>query len=109
MRRDHPRHARTLTAISPIAVQVGVAQSRFTVVPSLSIGAVYDDNLLAEVESDAGKMLQVRPSLRALTSRPADPGQFYYSQDMLRFEFLVAASGERRRPRSSTPNQKHAA
>ena len=69
----------TLTAISPIAI----AQSRFTVVPSLSIGGVYDDNLFAEVESDAGKMLQVRPSFEGNYQSPRLALVSLYSQDML--------------------------
>ena len=39
-----------------------VAQSRFEVVPSVSVTGVYDDNLFAEVEGSAGKMLQFRPN-----------------------------------------------
>ena len=41
------------------------AQSRATIVPSVSMGAVYDDNVSARAQGDAGKMLQVRPSLEA--------------------------------------------
>ena len=41
------------------------AQSRGTVIPSVSIGAVYDDNVSATAQGDAGQMLQLRPSIEA--------------------------------------------
>jgi hypothetical protein len=41
------------------------AQSRGTVIPSVSIGGVYDDNVSATARGDAGQMLQLRPSLEA--------------------------------------------
>ena len=83
----------TLTAISPIAI----AQSRFTVVPSLSIGGVYDDNLFAEVESDAGKMLQLRPSFEGNYESPRLALVSLYSQDMLRSNFSSLNTVDARR------------
>lgn len=41
------------------------AQTRATVIPSVSMGAVYDDNVSARARGDAGQMLQMRPSLEA--------------------------------------------
>ena len=41
------------------------AQTRATVVPSVHIGGVYDDNVSATSRGDAGQMLQVRPSIEA--------------------------------------------
>ena len=41
------------------------AQTRATIVPSVSMGAVYDDNVSARARGDAGEMLQLRPSLEA--------------------------------------------
>ena len=41
------------------------AQTRATVIPAVVIGAVYDDNVSARAEADAGQMLQMRPSLEA--------------------------------------------
>src|SRR5687768_17447479 len=41
------------------------AQTRATVIPSVSMGAVYDDNVSARARGDAGEMLQMRPSLEA--------------------------------------------
>src|SRR6185503_10098725 len=81
------------TAISPIAI----AQTRFTVVPSLSIGGVYDDNLFAEVESDAGKMLQVRPSFEGNYESPRLTLISLYSQDMLRSNFSSLNTVDARR------------
>lgn len=46
------------------------AQSRVDVVPSLSIGSVYDDNLFAQIEGSGGQMLQVRPGLEAIVESP---------------------------------------
>src|SRR5687768_17998450 len=54
-----------------IAIALGVAapgvnaQTRATIVPSVSMGAVYDDNVSARARGDAGEMLQMRPSLEA--------------------------------------------
>ena len=41
------------------------AQTRATIVPSVSMGVVYDDNVSARAQGDSGRMLQVRPSLEA--------------------------------------------
>jgi hypothetical protein len=46
------------------------AQSRVTVVPSISVSSVYDDNLFARQEGDAGEMTQLRPSLEATYESP---------------------------------------
>ena len=73
----------TLTALSPIAV----AQSRFTIVPSLSVAGVYDDNLFAETDSSAGKMMQLRPTVEGNFESPRLLLISLYSQDMLRSNF----------------------
>jgi len=73
----------TLTALSPIAR----AQSRFTIVPSLSVGGVYDDNLFAETDGTAGKMLQVRPTIEGNFESPRLLLISLYSQDMLKSNF----------------------
>ncbi len=46
------------------------AQSRVDVVPSVSVGSVYDDNLFAQVLGSGGQMLQVRPGLEATVESP---------------------------------------
>jgi len=83
----------TLTALSPIAV----AQSRFAIVPSLSIAGVYDDNLFAETNSDAGRMMQFRPSLEGNFESPRVLLISLYSQDMLRSNFASLNSLDARR------------
>jgi len=41
------------------------AQTRVDVVPSVSVGTVYDDNIFAQTAGSGGQMLQVRPGLEA--------------------------------------------
>jgi hypothetical protein len=83
----------TLTTLSP---QV-VAQSRFEVVPSLSVTGVYDDNLNADVENSAGKMLQFRPNFETSFKSPRLMFLSMYSQDMLRSNFETLNSVDARR------------
>lgn len=54
-----------LTALMLAVAAGATAQSRATVIPSVSMGVVYDDNVSARAEGDAGQMLQLRPSLEA--------------------------------------------
>ena len=82
-----------LTALSP-AVS---AQTRFTFVPSLSIAGVYDDNLFADQEGSAGKMLQVRPSVEGNYESPRLKFLSLYSQDMLRSNFSTLNTADARR------------
>jgi hypothetical protein len=53
-------------------------------VPSLSLGAVYDDNVNARAEGDAGRMLQLRPSLEADYESPKVTLISLWSFDMQR-------------------------
>lgn len=73
----------TLTALSPAVV----AQTRFTLVPTVSIAGVYDDNLFAETEGSAGRMLQLRPTVEGHWESPRLSFISLYSQDMLRSNF----------------------
>ena len=82
-----------LTALSP-AVS---AQTRFTFVPSLSIAGVYDDNLFAEQDGSAGKMLQMRPSVEGNYESPRLTFLSLYSQDMLRSNFSTLNTVDARR------------
>jgi hypothetical protein len=82
-----------VTALSP-AVS---AQTRFTVVPSLSVAGVYDDNLFADQEGSAGKMLQVRPTLEGNYESPRLTFLTLYSQDMLRSNFSTLNTVDARR------------
>lgn len=73
-----------------IAIALGLAapgaraQTRATIVPSLSIGAVYDDNVSARASGDAGEMLQLRPSLEADYESPTVTLISLWSFDMQR-------------------------
>lgn len=51
--------------LGPALAPGASAQTRATIIPSVSIGGVYDDNVSARAEGDSGQMLQVRPSLEA--------------------------------------------
>jgi hypothetical protein len=78
-----------LTALLAIPPGAG-AQTRFTFVPSVSIAGVYDNNLFVEGDerpSDAGKMLQVRPSVEGNYESPRLTFLTLYSQDMLKSNF----------------------
>jgi hypothetical protein len=46
------------------------AQSHFEAVPSVTVGSLYDDNLFAQVQGDAGHMLTVRPGLGTAIDTP---------------------------------------
>lgn len=76
--------AAALAATALYPVPHALAQTRQTFIPSVSIGAVYDDNLFADVEGSAGQMLQIRPSLEASHEGPRLTFLSLYSFDMLR-------------------------
>jgi hypothetical protein len=46
------------------------AQSHVEAVPSLTIGSIYDDNLFAQTQGDAGHMLTLRPGLGTAIDTP---------------------------------------
>ena len=46
------------------------AQSHIEAVPSVTIGSIYDDNLFAQEQGDAGQMLTVRPGLGTAIDTP---------------------------------------
>lgn len=81
-----PRHF----LIAPIvfallaASAVASAQTRATVIPSVSMGAVYDDNVSARAVGDAGQMLQLRPSIEADYESPKWTLVSLWSFDMQR-------------------------
>ena len=83
-----------LMALSPGAV----AQTRFTVVPTFSVAAVYDDNVFVEdTDGSAGKMLQFRPSIEGSFETPRFAFLSLYSQDMLRSNFSTLNTADARR------------
>lgn len=74
-----------LTLIALVAAAPdAAAQSRATVIPSVSIGAVYDDNVSATARGDAGQMIQMRPSLEADYESPTVTLISLWSFDMQR-------------------------
>jgi hypothetical protein len=78
---------RLLLATIVIAVAMAPdagAQSRGTIVPSVSMGVVYDDNVSARAQGDAGQMLQMRPSLEADYESPTVTLISLWSFDMQR-------------------------
>jgi hypothetical protein len=62
----------TTLIIAASAWQPGdtAAQSHVEAVPSVTIGAIYDDNLFAQVQGDAGHMLTVRPGFGTAIDTP---------------------------------------
>lgn len=66
------------------ATDVAVAQTRATLIPSVVIGGVYDDNVSARAQADSGQMLQVRPSLEADYESPTLTVISLWSFDMQR-------------------------
>src|SRR5688500_14685838 len=59
------------------------AQTRFTLVQSISTTMVYDDNIFAETQGSAGKMLQIRPNVEGSFQSPRLTFLSLYSFDML--------------------------
>lgn len=54
-----------LIAVLGLSAGDVLAQTRATVIPSVVIGGVYDDNVSATAKADAGQMVQMRPSVEA--------------------------------------------
>lgn len=78
----------TITLAATLLVSSAtLAQTRFEIVPVISIAAVYDDNLFAETDGSAGRMLQLRPTLEGNYQSPRLAFIALYSQDMLRSNF----------------------
>ena len=80
------RHMRTIV-ISALALQlatvpVAQAQSNATLVPAVSVGNLYDDNLFAKANGDAGVMTVVRPSLEGNYESPTLNLTSLFSFDM---------------------------
>jgi hypothetical protein len=57
-------------AASALFAAGAAAQSHFEAVPSVTVGSIYDDNLFAQQEGDAGHMLTVRPGLGTAIDTP---------------------------------------
>jgi len=59
-----------VVVLTTCAAATAAAQSSVVAVPSVSIGAVYDDNLFAKSSGSAGQMLLFRPGLEADIKTP---------------------------------------
>jgi hypothetical protein len=59
-----------VAALSAWHVSAAAAQSHLEAVPSVTIGTIYDDNLFAQQQGDAGQMLTVRPGLGTAIDTP---------------------------------------
>src|SRR5262245_46248267 len=57
----------TLTLVTAASAS---AQSKHTVVPSITVSPVYDNNLFVDQQSDGGKLLLVRPGLEGIYESP---------------------------------------
>jgi hypothetical protein len=73
------------------------AQSNFTFVPSVSMGTIYDDNLFAKVNGDAGTMMLVRPAVEANYASPTLTLQSLFSFDMQHSNFAALSTLDARR------------
>lgn len=69
------------------AVAAASAQARMEFIPSVSLFAVYDDNLFARVDSAAGQMQQLRPSFEGSYQSPRLRMLGLYAFDMQRSNF----------------------
>ena len=64
------RRSLLLFIAAGLAASDASAQTRATVIPAVVIGGVYDDNVSARAQGDAGQMLQMRPSIEADIESP---------------------------------------
>jgi hypothetical protein len=89
--------AAALVAVALYPASHAAAQTRKTIIPSVSIAHVYDDNIFADVEGSAGQMLQIRPSLEGSYESPRLTFLSLYSQDMLRSNHADLNTADARR------------
>ena len=73
------------------------AQSNATLVPSVSIGTIHDDNLFAKEHGEAGTMTLVRPGLEANYESPTLNFQSLFSFDMQHSNFDALSTLDARR------------
>jgi hypothetical protein len=59
-----------VTAVSVCHAAAAAAQSHLEAVPSVTIGTIYDNNLFAQQQGDAGQILMVRPGLGTAIDTP---------------------------------------
>src|SRR5258705_4667789 len=59
-----------IIAASALHAAGASAQVHVEAVPSVTVGSIYDDNLFAQVQGDAGHMVTVRPGLGTAIDTP---------------------------------------
>jgi hypothetical protein len=87
-----------------LAIVVGLAvaptvraQSHATIVPSVSMSTVYDDNIFARKDGDAGVMTRLRPAFEGNYESPTVTLLSLYAFDMQRSNFSALNSLDARR------------
>jgi hypothetical protein len=84
-------------AVELITAQRAWAQANATLVPSLSFGTIYDDNLFAKANGDAGTMTLLRPALEANYESPTLTVSSLFSFDMQHSNFSALSTLDARR------------
>src|SRR5258708_6131673 len=84
-------------AVELVTAQRAWAQANASLVPSVSFGTIYDDNLFAKVTGDAGTMTLVRPALEANYESPMLTVSSLFSFDMQRSNFAALSTLDARR------------
>jgi hypothetical protein len=93
---------KTIVLLAVLAAELAVAprawaQRSATLVPSLSIGTIYDDNLFARANGDAGTMTLLRPSLEGNYESPTLTVLSFFSFDMQRSNHSALSTLDARR------------
>jgi hypothetical protein len=96
-RRKTRRTAAVLVVITMAVVPGAQAQTRLTLIPSVTFSNVYDDNLFAQVQGDAGHMRRIRPNLETIYESPRLKLNNEYSFDMQHSNFSALNSFDARR------------
>lgn len=86
-----------VSLITATAAASADAQTQLTFVPSVSISSVYDDNLFASTQGDAGHMNRLRPSLQTVYDSPTLKLDSALSFDMQQSNHVALNSFDARR------------
>jgi hypothetical protein len=84
-------------AVGTLFPPAAAAQQRFEFIPSATFFTVYDDNLFAQQEGTAGKMLQLRPSFEGNFESPRTRLLGLFSFDMQRSNHALLNTFDARR------------
>jgi hypothetical protein len=97
MRRAVRRLIVIVLVVELATAHLAWAQTSTSLVPSLSFGTIYDDNLFAKVKGDAGTMTLLRPALEANYESPTLTVASMFSFDMQRSNFAELSTIDARR------------